>query len=133
MMKTAHCPCWKELKASSKRAMGSHIISEDLTRPKVLHLACCQRVAFWLPRAQQEASGRWGVPPRFCRLCQVKFLTHTNVSSPGNFWAMRQAKTLALAQVLQTHAKESGFPTGVLCKSALGTTKVLGSPDGPQC
>ena len=115
MIKITHCPWWKELKASSRMVMHSDIISEDLMKPQALHWACWQAAAFWLPLAQQEASGWWDALPRFCGLCRVKFLTHTSVSSPRDFWAVRQEKTLALAWVMQACAKESGFPTGVLC------------------
>ena len=118
MMKIAHCPWWKELKASSRMAMGSHIISEGLTEPKAFHWAHWQVATFCLPLAQNEATGWWDAPPRFHGMCHVKFLTHTNVSGPRDFWAMRQEKTLALIKALQAHAEQSGFPTGVLCESA---------------
>ena len=125
MMKITHCPWWKELKASRRMTVGSHIISEGLTKPEALHWTHWQAVAFWLPLAQQEASGWWDAPPRFCKLHQVKFLTHTNVSGPRNFWTVRQEKTLALAQTLQACAVESGFPTGFFCKAAWELQKYM--------
>ena len=97
--------------------MGSHIISEGLSNPEALHWAHWQAAAFWLPLAQWEASGGWDSPPGFCRLCHIQFLTHTNVSGPRDFLAMRQEKTLALAWALQACTGKRGFHTGVLCKS----------------
>ena len=43
-----------------------------------------------------------------------------NMPSPAssNCRVMREQRTLALARVLQSHAKESGCPTGVLCDAA---------------
>ena len=46
------------------------------------------------------------------------FRSHTNASSPRDFWAMRQEKTLTLSQELQAYTKGLGAPTGILCDSA---------------
>ena len=43
--------------------MDPHAMSKDLTKPEDLHWACWQAVAFWLPLAQQEASGWCDAPP----------------------------------------------------------------------
>ena len=131
-MKITYLPLWKELKASSGMAMGSHIISEGLTTPKALHGAHWQALSFWLCLAQQEASGWWDASPRFCELCHIEFLTHTDVSSTRDFWAMRLEKTLALAWVLQACVKESGFPTGVLCESAHELQKYMAPMMAPN-
>ena len=45
-------------------------------------------------------------------------MLHTDALSPRNFLAMKQEKTLALAQALQTCTKESGVTTGILCELA---------------
>ena len=49
------------------------------------------------------------------RLCIKNYMPSPASSS---FQIMRKRKTLALARVLQTHAKESGCPTRVLCEVA---------------
>ena len=112
LMTIDHLPWWKELKASSRMAMGYHIISEGLIDHEALHWAC------W----PQDC----GMPhPDFADSWHIGFLTHTDVSSPRDFWAVRQEKTLALAWVLQVCAKESEFPTGVLCESGQELQKCM--------
>ena len=68
------------------------------------------------PPAKHEASGWWDVPPGFSRLDPTVFLFYTDASGLKDFCAVRQEKTLALAQVLQICAEESGVPTGILCE-----------------
>ena len=74
--------------------------------------------AFRLPATQQKASGWWDAPPWIGGLQPQEFMPGTDVPSPKNFQVMRQEKTLALAQALQTYAEESGAPTSILCYAA---------------
>ena len=106
--------------------MGSHIISEGLTDHDTPSTGSFGRKQYsghpWLNRRPQDGE----MPlPRFCGLHHMKFLTHIDVSGPRDFWAVRQKKTLALAQVLQTCTEESGFPTGVLCESVQELQKCM--------
>ena len=98
--------------------MGTHLIREGLSNSKALQCAWWQAAAFRLPLAQHEASGWWDASPTFSGLCLIDFLFHTDASGPRYFWAVRQEKTLALAQALWACAKELGVPTGILCESA---------------
>ena len=75
-------------------------------------------MAFRLPLVQHEASGWWDDLPWLSRLYPEHFMLHTDASGPRDFQAIRQEKTLALAQVLQACTEEAGVPTGILCKSA---------------
>ena len=77
----------------------------------------------WL--AQYETSGWWDAQPWLTRLHLVDFMLHTGASSQRDFWAMRQKKTLALAQVLQACTEESGIPTGILCELARELQKYM--------
>ena len=97
--------------------MGSHMIREGLSDSEVLQQAHWQVVAFRLALAQHEALGWWDAPSSFSGLCPTDFMHHTDDSSSRHFWAVRQEKTLALAQVLQVCA-ELGVPTGILCELA---------------
>ena len=62
----------------------------------------------------QAAHGpTWGLgvvdaPPGFSRLFLMNFLFHTDASSPRDFLARRQEKTLALAKVLQACTEDLG-------------------------
>ena len=91
--------------------MGTHLIREGLDNSEALQWAHWQAATFRLPLDQQEALGWWDAPPRFSGLHLADFLFHTDASGPRDFHTMRQEKTLAVAQTLQTCAKESGFPT----------------------
>ena len=99
---------WKELKASWKVSMGSHIVGEGLIDSEALHWAWWQVVAFRLPLAQHKASGWWDAPPWLRRLCPEDFMFCTNASGPRYFRAMRYEKTLALAWALQACTEGSG-------------------------
>ena len=57
MGKTRHPHWWREIKASGRTTMGSHIIKEGLADAEALHYATCQVETFKLPAAQQEALG----------------------------------------------------------------------------
>ena len=129
MLKVAHIPWWKDLKASGRMTMFSHIISEVLNEPNTLCWAHWQAAAFRLPLVQQEGAGWWAFPPTIPGL-QLKDLMPYPTSS--DFWVMRQHKIMALARALQACAKESGLPTGVLCDAAWEQQKVRGSPGNPQ-
>ena len=100
---------------SGKRTMFSHIICNSLNKLEALGLAHWQAVAFWLPQAQQEAAGWWAPPLAIPRLQLGDYMPSP---ASSDFWIMRQQKTMALARALQACAKESGFPTGVLCDVA---------------
>ena len=75
-------------------------------------------MTFWLPTAQEEASGWWETPPSIYRLGHWDFLPYTDFSSAGDFWVTRQEETLALARALQCCAVRLGAPPGVLCDMA---------------
>ena len=72
----------------------------------------------WLSKKQQGG----GPPAMVPRLHLGDFMPSTVTS---NFWVIRQQKIMALAQVLQACAKESGFPAGVLCVSAQELQKCM--------
>ena len=115
MENTIHPHWWKELKASGRVSMDSHMVREGLSNSEGLQEACWQVAVCGLPLAQLEALGWWDAPSWFSRLCPSDFMFHTNSSIPRDFWAVRQEKTIALAWVLQVCTKELGVPTGVLC------------------
>ena len=112
MVKIAHIYWWKDLRASGKKTMFSHILSEGLNEFETLHWACWQAAVFWLPLAQQEAAGWWAPPPAIPRLQLRNFMPSPTSS---DFLVLRQQKTMTLARVLQACTKELGSPTGVLC------------------
>ena len=101
---------WQEIKA-----IGSHIVKEGYSNYKAEHYAQCQAVAFRLLATQQEALGWLESPSWLCGLYPQDFITITDTPSPTDLWVMSQEKTLALAQVLQACARESGALTGILC------------------
>ena len=108
----------EELKASGIGAVGSHMVKEGLSDSETLQWAHWQVTAFRLPLALHEASGCWDGPPWLTGLCPTYFMLHTGASGPRDIWAMRQEKTLALAQALQACTKESGVTTGILWELA---------------
>ena len=115
MLKIPHIPWWKTLMPSGKITMFSHILCENLNKPKALCLACWQAAAFWLPWAQQETAGWWDPPPAIPRLHLEDYMPYP---ASSYFWIMGQQMTTALARSLQACAEKSGFPTGVLCDVA---------------
>ena len=117
MEMTVHHHQWKEIKASGRVSMGSHIVWESLCDTKELHYAQWQVAAFRLALAQNEALGWWDAPSWLSRLCSQDFMPHTKTSGTKDFWSMRQEKTLALACALHTCAERSGMPTRVPCNS----------------
>ena len=117
MGSSLHPHWWKEIKASGRVSMGSHIVKEGYSDYKAQHYVQWQVATFRLP-AIQEASGWWDVLPWLCRLFPQDFMPITDTSSPKDFWIVMQEKALALAQRLQTCAKESGAQTGILCDAA---------------
>ena len=98
--------------------MGPHLVKESLSNSKALLCVQWEAVAFRLLLAQHEASWWWDTPPGFSGFHLADFLVHIDVSGPRDIWAVRQEKTLALAQTLQACAEESEVPTGILCQSA---------------
>ena len=97
--------------------MGIHLIKEGLSDCETLLQAHWQVVVLRPPVAQYEASGWWEAHHGLAD-CPMDFMLHTDASGPRDFWAMRQEKTLALAQALQACVKDSGVPTGILCELA---------------
>ena len=123
MEKTIHPHWWKEIKASGRVSMGSHIVREGLSNSEALQWAQWQVATFRLLLAQHKTSGWWEIPPWLRGLCPADFMLCTNASGLMDFWAMRQKKTLALASVLQVCAKWLEVPRGVLC---MRTSKMYG-------
>ena len=118
MEKITHPHWWKELKASGRVSIGIQLIREGLSNSKAFQQAHWQVTVFRLPLAQHEVLGWLDALPAFRRLHLTDFLFHTDASGPRDFWAVRQEKTLALAQVLQDCTEEMGVPKGILCESA---------------
>ena len=120
-----HPHWWKEMKASGRVFMGSQIVREGLSNSRALLYAQWQSVALRLPATQQETSGWWDAPPWLSGLHPEDFMLCTNASSPRDFWAVRQEKTLALAWVLQACTEGLEVPIGVLCNSAQELQKCM--------
>ena len=78
------------------------------------------------PIALHEALGWWDAPPWLSSLHSMDFMLHTDASGPRNFWAMRQEKILALAQVLQACAKKLEVPPGILYNSVWELQECIG-------
>ena len=112
MLKIPHRHWWKTLMSCGQMTVFSHIPCQSFSESEALHLAHWQEVSFQLPQAQQETAGWWAPPLAIPRLHLKDYMPSPTYS---NFWIMRQQKTLVLARAWQTHAEESGFPTGVLC------------------
>ena len=106
-----HPSWWKELKALFRDSAG------NLSNAQTLPLAQWQAVAFWLPTAQEEASGWWEALCSLHGLCHRDFLPHVNFTGTRDFWVNRQ-ETLALAKALQHCAERLGMPPKVLCDVA---------------
>ena len=63
MEKSVHPHWWKELKASGRVSMCSHIVRKDLGNSEALQWAYWQVAAFRLPLAQHKALRWWDGPP----------------------------------------------------------------------
>ena len=125
-MEKTLCPhWWKEIKATRKVSMGSHIVREGLSNFEALHWAWWQAVAFRLPLAKHEALGWWDAPLQLSRHHPKDFMLLTDASHSRDFRAVREEKTLALAQRLQACTEGLGVPTGILCDTVWELQKCM--------
>ena len=125
MEKISHCHCWKELVPSGRLSMDTHLIREGLSDAEVLQWAHWQAAVFRLSLAQCKALRWWGAPTKLSGLCLMDFPLPADASSPRDFHAVREEKSLALAWALQACAEELEVPAGILCESVRELQKCI--------